>query len=113
MTTINVSRFYQGVNALSSLARRQPKDTTSFFSKILTVRNSVNNLNKSQYVPQDMNVHTGLTVKREVPPRPAQPELALKLKMAMVDFKQDPEMAREKWGLSKGISEQHTGLTVK
>ena len=109
MKAINVYSFCRGINTLASLARRQPKDTASFFSKILAVRNSPDNLNKSQHVPQDINVHTGLIGKRQAPPRPVQPELALKLKMATVDFKQDPEMAREKWGLSKGIPEQHTG----
>lgn len=38
--------------------------------------------------------------KRQPPPRPVQPSKAAKLKMALKDFSINPEMARDKWGLS-------------
>ncbi len=111
MKAIKETRFDQRINALPPSVIQQPKDTTSFSSNILTVRNSVNNPNKSQCAPQYMNVNTGLTRNQEAPPRPPQPEMALKLRMAVKDFEQDPDMARAKWNVSKRTPEQHTGLT--
>lgn len=108
MFAINISRFSQGVQAMTSMVKKQPKNTLSFISKILTARNSETNLNKSQYFSKDIKVHTEQTGKREAPQRPPQPSVASKLKMALADHRQDPVTARAKWGLSKGIPDKHT-----
>lgn len=111
MIKINGSRFFEGVQALSSLANTQFIKTSSFLSKLLTVENSATHLNKSQHILKDVKIPTEITGKRVAPPRPTQPNQVLKMKMFRADLKQDREMAREKWGLDKGRPDAQTGQT--
>ena len=97
MIVIDVSSLYTGVRATCSMAKKQPLKTLSFLSKLLTVKNSQLNLNKPTMPSQETKIQAERAGGRQAPPRPVQPALDKLLRMALTDFKQDPEAAKKKW----------------